>query len=48
MMPKPVTLFERKFYWDELYDGLFYKPADLIARALGRFVEQPVIGGSIT
>ena len=46
-VPRPVTLFEKKFYWDELYDLVFYKPADLISRGLGRFVEQPVIGGSI-
>ena len=46
-VPKPVTLFEKKFYWDELYDAVFYKPADLISRGLGRFFEQPVIGGSI-
>jgi NADH-quinone oxidoreductase subunit L len=46
-VPKAVTLFEKKFYWDELYDAVFYKPADLISRGLGRFFEQPVIGGSI-
>ena len=46
-VPKPVALLEHKFYWDELYDAVFYKPADLIARALGRYVEQPVIAGSI-
>ena len=40
-VPKPVTLFEKKFYWDELYDAVFYKPADLISRGLGRFFEQP-------
>ena len=31
-----VTLFEKKFYWDELYDAVFYRPADLLARGLGR------------
>ena len=41
-VPKPVKLFEKKFYWDELYDAVFYRPADLIARGLGRFVEQPL------
>ena len=46
-VPKPVTLFEKKFYWDELYDAVFYKPADLIARGLGRYFERPVIGGSV-
>jgi NADH:ubiquinone oxidoreductase subunit 5 (subunit L)/multisubunit Na+/H+ antiporter MnhA subunit len=46
-VPKPVTLFQKKFYWDELYDLVFYKPADLISRGLGRFFEIPVIAGSI-
>jgi NADH-quinone oxidoreductase subunit L len=46
-VPKPVGLFEKKFYWDELYDLVFYKPADLISRGLGRFFEQPVIAGSL-
>jgi NADH-quinone oxidoreductase subunit L len=45
--PRPLAVLERKFYWDELYDGLFYKPADRIARAFARFIEQPVIAGSI-
>ena len=40
-VPKPVKLFEKKFYFDELYDAVFYKPADLISRGLGRFFEQP-------
>jgi NADH-quinone oxidoreductase subunit L len=47
-VPRPVTLFEKKFYWDELYDAIAYKPADLISRGLGRFVELPLIGGSLT
>ncbi len=46
--PKPLALLEHKFYWDELYAWLLYRPADLIAPALARFVERPVIGGSIT
>ncbi len=46
-VPKPVTLFERKFYWDELYDALWYRTADGTARFLTRFVEKPLIGGSI-
>ncbi len=35
--------FERKFYFDELYDALFYTPSVWIARMLGRAVEQPLI-----
>ena len=46
-IPKPVKLFEKKFYFDELYDAVFYKPADLISRGLGRFFEIPVIAGSL-
>jgi NADH-quinone oxidoreductase subunit L len=41
------TLFERKFYFDELYDALFYKPAALIANAFGVFVERPLITGGV-
>jgi NADH:ubiquinone oxidoreductase subunit 5 (subunit L)/multisubunit Na+/H+ antiporter MnhA subunit len=46
-VPRPLPLLEHKFYWDELYDQLFYRPAELGARAFARFVEQPVIAGSI-
>ena len=46
-VPKPLALLEQKFYWDELYAALLYRPADLSSRALGRFVEQPLIAGSI-
>jgi NADH-quinone oxidoreductase subunit L len=34
---------EHKFYFDELYDRLFYVPSAWLARALGRAVEQPLI-----
>jgi NADH-quinone oxidoreductase subunit L len=37
---------EYKFYFDELYDALFYRPAAWTARAFGRLVEQPLIAGS--
>jgi NADH-quinone oxidoreductase subunit L len=47
-VPRTLPLLERKFYWDELYDLAFYKPADLLSRGLGRFVERPVIAGSIS
>jgi NADH-quinone oxidoreductase subunit L len=46
--PKAVPAFEHKFYWDELYDRLFYYPTDLLARGLYTFVEQPIIAGSLT
>jgi NADH-quinone oxidoreductase subunit L len=45
--PKPVRLFERKFYWDELYDWLWYHPADLVSRGLALVVERPLIAGSL-
>jgi NADH-quinone oxidoreductase subunit L len=46
--PRAWTLLERKFYWDELYGAVFYRPAVLAATALRRFFEQPVVAGSIT
>jgi NADH-quinone oxidoreductase subunit L len=46
-VPAAWPLLERKLYWDEAYDLLFYRPADVVSRLLGRFVEQPVVAGSI-
>src|SRR2546422_3080768 len=46
--PKPSRLLEHKFYFDELYNGLFYWPAVGISRALYWVVEGPLVGGSIT
>jgi len=40
-------LLEHKFYFDELYDLLFYRPAVLLATGLFRLVEQPLVLGSI-
>ncbi|HSP73406.1 MAG TPA: NADH-quinone oxidoreductase subunit L, partial [Gaiellaceae bacterium] len=37
---------EHKFWFDELYDAVFSRPADLLARGLGRVVEAPLIAGS--
>ncbi|HWJ33002.1 MAG TPA: NADH-quinone oxidoreductase subunit L, partial [Gaiellaceae bacterium] len=45
--PRPVKLFEQKFYWDELYDVLFYRSSEALTRGLYAFVERPLIGGSI-
>jgi NADH-quinone oxidoreductase subunit L len=45
--PRSVTLFERKFYFDELYDWVFYRPAVLLATGLARFVERPLVFGSV-
>jgi NADH-quinone oxidoreductase subunit L len=46
--PRPVPLFEKKFYWDELYDLVWYRSADVFTRGLGTFVERPLIAGSLT
>jgi NADH-quinone oxidoreductase subunit L len=41
------TLFEHKFYFDEVYDWVFYRPTVLLATALRDFVERPILLGSI-
>ncbi len=38
---------ERKFWFDELYDAVFYRPAVLLTGLIRRRVEEPLIGGSI-
>jgi NADH-quinone oxidoreductase subunit L len=38
---------EKKFYWDEAYDLAFYRPAVWIANGFYRWVERPLIAGSI-
>ena len=45
--PKPWAILEHKFYFDELYDRLFYHPAEWLARFLGWAIEGPIIGGSL-
>ncbi len=46
---RPVqALLEHKFYFDELYDLVFYRPAVLAVRGLYAFVERPLIAGSLT
>ena len=39
---------EHKFWFDELYDELFYRPAVLVTGYLRRWFEEPVVQGSIT
>jgi NADH-quinone oxidoreductase subunit L len=41
-------LLEHKFWFDELYDAIFYKPAVWTARAWNRWIERPLILGSGT
>jgi NADH-quinone oxidoreductase subunit L len=38
---------EHKFWFDELYDAIFYRPAAEIARLWHRGIERPLVGGSI-
>ncbi|HEV8249863.1 MAG TPA: NADH-quinone oxidoreductase subunit L [Gaiellaceae bacterium] len=46
-VPWARRLLERKFWFDEAYDVVFYRPADAVAHAWTRWVEGPVVGGSI-
>jgi NADH-quinone oxidoreductase subunit L len=47
-LPRTVAALERKFYWDELYNWIWYHPADLISRGFFALVERPLIAGSLT
>ena len=50
-VPQFATLqrvLERKFYFDEAYDALFYRPTVWLAKALHRWVERPLIADSAT
>jgi NADH-quinone oxidoreductase subunit L len=47
-VPKALRVLEKKFYWDELYDLVWYHSADLLARGQYALVERPLIGGSIS
>jgi NADH-quinone oxidoreductase subunit L len=40
-------LLEHKFYFDEVYDFVFYRPASAVALFLTRFVEGPLVLGSV-
>jgi NADH-quinone oxidoreductase subunit L len=46
--PAAPLALERKFWFDELYDALFYRPAVTTAKVLYALVEGPLVGGSIT
>jgi NADH-quinone oxidoreductase subunit L len=45
--PGPWRVLEHKFYFDELYDALFYRPAAALSVALRRNVEEPVVERSL-
>jgi NADH-quinone oxidoreductase subunit L len=38
---------EQRLYFDAAYDALFYRPAVAVANAWRRWIEDPLIGGSI-
>jgi NADH-quinone oxidoreductase subunit L len=41
------TVLEHKFYFDELYDAIFYRPSVLLAVALRDWIERPLVLGSL-
>jgi len=45
--PRSWAVLEHKFYFDELYNGLFYWPAVAWSRILDWTVEGPLVNGSI-
>jgi NADH-quinone oxidoreductase subunit L len=45
--PKALPVLVHKFYWDEVYDVVFYRSTDLLARSLRALIERPLIGGSM-
>jgi NADH-quinone oxidoreductase subunit L len=46
-VPALQTLFEHKFYFDEVYDAVFYKPAVSLSLMLTGWIERPLVFGSI-
>jgi NADH-quinone oxidoreductase subunit L len=42
------AVLEHKFYFDELYDAVFYRPTVALAIALRDWFERPVILGSLS
>jgi NADH-quinone oxidoreductase subunit L len=47
-VPRPWALFQEKFYFDWLYDAIFYRPAVTFVRVLYALVEGPLVAGSIS
>jgi NADH-quinone oxidoreductase subunit L len=39
----PQRVLEHKFYFDELYDALFYRPTVWAAKGLYRWIEEPLV-----
>src|SRR5262245_11583656 len=46
-VPAVRAVLEHKFYFDELYDAVFYRPAAQLAARLRTDVEEPVVEGSL-
>jgi NADH-quinone oxidoreductase subunit L len=46
-VPRTLPLLQKKFYWDELYDLVWYRTGDVVARGFYAFVELPLISGGI-
>jgi NADH-quinone oxidoreductase subunit L len=42
-LPAVQRTLEHKFWFDELYDAIFYKPASAVATMLRRDVEEPLV-----
>jgi NADH-quinone oxidoreductase subunit L len=46
-LPEVQRTLEHKFFFDELYDALFYRPAAAVANRLRSDVETPLVEGSL-
>jgi NADH-quinone oxidoreductase subunit L len=46
--PASPELLERKFWFDELYDAVFFRPAVVTAKVLYALVEGPLVAGTMT
>jgi NADH:ubiquinone oxidoreductase subunit 5 (subunit L)/multisubunit Na+/H+ antiporter MnhA subunit len=46
-LPGVQRLLEHKFYFDEVYDAIAYRPAQLLAARLHTEIESPFVEGSL-
>ena len=46
--PRLTRTLEHKWYFDELYDSAFVRPLDRSAEGADRYLDQPVINGTVT